>query len=116
MKSVVRILFAIVGCGAIALSALGASAAEPTLGVVKKRGQLVCGVNGELPGFSFFNAVEEWEGLDVEFCRAVAAAVLGDAGKVKFVPLTAERRFDALVAGEVDLLSRNSTVTLQRTA
>lgn len=114
MKSVARILFAIVGCGAVALSALDASAAEPTLEVVKKRGQLVCGVNGELPGFSFFNAVKEWEGLDVEFCRTVAAAVLGDASKVKFVPLTAERRFGALAAGEVDLLSRNSTATLQR--
>jgi general L-amino acid transport system substrate-binding protein len=115
MKTIGWVLLAVAGC-AVALSARQASAAEPTLDVVKTRGRLVCGVNGELPGFSFFNAVKEWEGLDVEFCRAVAAAVLGDATKVTFVPLTADQRFDALAAGKVDLLARNSTVTLQRTA
>ena len=71
-----------------------AAAADPTLDMVKRRGELVCGVNGSLPGFSLLNAVKEWEGLDVDLCRGVAAAVLGKADKVKFVsahPATALR-------------------------
>jgi len=101
--------------GAVLLWGLPA-AAEPTLDVVKKRGQLICGVDGSLPGFSLFNAVKEWEGMDVDLCRAVSAAVLGDAGKVKFVPVSAQDRFGKLAAGEFDVLARNSTVTLQRAA
>jgi general L-amino acid transport system substrate-binding protein len=69
-----------------------------------------------VPGFSLLNAVKEWEGLDVELCRAVAAAVLGDAGKVKFVPLTPQQRFDALRSETIDLLVANATLTLQRVA
>ena len=105
-------------CAALGVLALLAqpAAAESTLDVVKKRGQLVCGANGLLPGFSFLNAVKEWEGLDVDLCRAIAAAALGDATKVKFVPLNAQQRFRALAAGEVDVLVRNTTVTLQRDA
>ncbi|MFX7548972.1 transporter substrate-binding domain-containing protein, partial [Acinetobacter baumannii] len=76
-----------------------AYAASPTLDAVKKRGELVCGVNGMLPGFSAQNAAKQWEGLDVDYCRAIAAATLGDASKVKYVPLTAERRFEVLAAG-----------------
>ena len=108
----------LVGCTALGALALLAqpALAEPTIDLVKKRGQLVCGANGQLPGFSFLNAVKEWEGLDVDLCRAIAAAVLGDATKVKFVPLTAQQRFPALAAGEVDVLVRNTTVTLQRDA
>ncbi|MDP1837453.1 MAG: amino acid ABC transporter substrate-binding protein [Reyranella sp.] len=98
-----------------ALFAMPASA-ESTLDAVKKRGQLICGVNGQAPGFSLFNAVKEWQGLDVDLCRAVAAAVLGDAKKVKYVPVTAQQRFQVLEAGEIDVLARNSTVTLQRDA
>lgn len=98
------------------LASASAGFAQSTLDTVKQRGELVCGVNGDLPGFSLLNAVREWEGLDVEFCRAVAAAVLGDAKKVKFVPLNAQQRFAALESGEIDLLARNTTVTLQRTA
>lgn len=94
----------------------GASAAEPTLVTVKNRGQLVCGINGQLPGFSTQDTQGNWAGLEIEFCRAVAAAVLGDASKVKFVPLTTANRFDALRRGEIDLLARNSTATLTRTA
>lgn len=108
-----RILAALAAVGTFALLPSLASA-QSTLEVVKKRGQLVCGVNGSLPGFSLFNAVREWEGLDVDYCRAVSAAVLGDATKVKFVTLTAQQRFDALAAGEVDMLARNSSVTLER--
>jgi general L-amino acid transport system substrate-binding protein len=88
--------------------------AEPTLETVKKRGELVCGVDGRLPGFSFIDERKEWQGLDVDLCRAIAAAVLGDARKVTFVPLSTERRFRALEAGEVDVLARNTTITLQR--
>lgn len=90
------------------------AAAQSTLETVKKRDKLLCGVNGALPGFSIQNAQQQWEGLDVDFCRAVAAATLGDASKVTFIPTTAQDRFDRLVKGEFDLLARNSTVTLQR--
>ena len=105
-------------CAAVSVLTLCAqvAVAESTLDVVKKRGQLVCGVSGEIPGFSFLNAVREWQGLDVDLCRAIAAAVLGDATKVKFVPVTAKQRFDALKAGDFDVLARNTTVTLQRVA
>ncbi|MCW5732557.1 MAG: amino acid ABC transporter substrate-binding protein [Enhydrobacter sp.] len=100
----------------IALLLAVPAAAQSTLETVKKRGQLICGVDGTLPGFSLFNAVKEWEGLDVDLCRAVAAAVLGDATKVKFVSVSASDRFDRLAAGDFDVLARNSTVTLQRSA
>jgi general L-amino acid transport system substrate-binding protein len=100
---------------AMALVGSGA-AADPTVDGVKRRGELVCGVNGGLPGFSLFNAVKEWEGLDVDLCRAVAAAVLGNAGKVKFVPLTPQQRFDSLRSQAIDLLAANATITLQRVA
>lgn len=96
------------------LAQQAAFAAEPTLDVVRKRGTLVCGVNGELPGFSALNASKVWEGLDVDYCRAVAAATLGDATKVTYVPLTTERWFAALIAGEIDVLARNATYNLER--
>src|SRR5580692_873717 len=106
-------------CGAVcALAVAGApaEAADPTLAAVKKRGQLVCGINGQFPGFSAMNDRKEWAGFEIEFCRAIAAAALGDATKVKFVPLTPKSRFDALRSGEIDVLARNSTATLERTA
>jgi general L-amino acid transport system substrate-binding protein len=81
---------------------------------VVKRGYLQCGVSTGLPGFSNPDEKGNWTGLDVEVCRAVAAATLGDATKVKFVPLTAKERFTALQSGEVDILSRNTTWTLTR--
>lgn len=87
---------------------------EDTLARVKNADVLRCGVNSGLPGFSNPNEKGEWEGLDVEFCQAVAAAVLGDKNKVKYIPLTAKERFTALQSGEVDILSRNTTWTLQR--
>lgn len=89
------------------------ASAQSTLETVKQRGKLVCGVNGQLRGFSWNNG-GVWAGLDVDLCRAVAAATLGDARQVEFVPLTAQQRFRELVAGKVDLLVRNSTVSLQR--
>lgn len=87
---------------------------ENTLEKVKKSGVISCGVGTGLPGFSNPNPNGAWEGIDVEFCQAMAAAVLGDKDKVKYVPLTAKERFTALQSGEIDILSRNTTWTLQR--
>ncbi|AMG32211.2 amino acid ABC transporter substrate-binding protein [Grimontia hollisae] len=87
---------------------------ENTLEKVKKSGVISCGVGTGLPGFSNPNSNGAWEGIDVEFCQAMAAAVLGDKDKVKYVPLTAKERFTALQSGEIDILSRNTTWTLQR--
>jgi general L-amino acid transport system substrate-binding protein len=102
---------------AIAASAAALPAhAGKTLDGVKARGQLICGVNTSGPGFSNADSQGRWTGLDVDFCRAVAAAALGDAGKVKFVPLNSQQRFTSLQSGEIDVLSRNSTWTLTRDA
>ena len=90
--------------------------AGKTLDAVKQRGQLVCGVNTGLAGFGAADSQGKWAGLDVDICRAVAAATLGDANKVRFVPLSAPQRFTALQSGEVDVLSRNTTFTLTRDA
>jgi general L-amino acid transport system substrate-binding protein len=91
-----------------ALLVAGAAAAA-TLDDVKARGALKCGVNTGLAGFSATDASGRWTGFDVALCRAIAAAVLGDSEKVEFVPLSAEIRFTALTAGEIDVLIRNST-------
>ncbi|MEI8595440.1 amino acid ABC transporter substrate-binding protein [Photobacterium sp. Hal280] len=87
---------------------------SPTLQRIAEKGYLECGVSTGLPGFSMPNQKGEWSGLDVEFCQAVAAATLGDKNKVKFIPLNARERFSALQKGEIDILSRNTTWTLQR--
>jgi general L-amino acid transport system substrate-binding protein len=84
------------------------------LEAVKQRGYLKCGVSQGLPGFSTPDAKGQWAGLDVDFCRAVAAAVLGDDGKVRYTALSSKERFTALQSGEIDLLSRNTTWTLSR--
>ncbi len=94
----------------------GSAHAGKVLDAVKARGQVVCGVNTSGPGFSNADSQGKWTGLDVDFCRAVAAAALGDANKVKFVPLNSQQRFSSLQAGEIDVLSRNSTWTLTRDA
>ena len=80
------------------------------------KGFVRCGVSQGLPGFSNADASGNWTGVDVDVCRAVAAAVLGDANKVKFTPLSAKERFTALTSGEIDILSRNTTWTLSRDA
>jgi general L-amino acid transport system substrate-binding protein len=85
-----------------------------TLDVVKERGFLKCGSNTGLAGFGLPNDAGVWEGIDVDVCRAVAAAVFGDASKVEYVPTTSKVRFTVLQSGEVDMLSRNTTWTLQR--
>ncbi len=97
------------------LSSLPALAGK-TLETIRSRGQLVCGVNTGLAGFSMADSNGRWSGLDVDTCRAVAAAALGDGDKVKYVPLNAQQRFTALQSGEVDLLARNTTFTLTRDA
>ncbi|BAS00154.1 amino acid ABC transporter substrate-binding protein [Blastochloris viridis] len=99
---------------ALAALALPTALSAGTLENVRQRGTLVCGVGQNLVGFSQRDEAGRWSGFDVDFCRAVAAAVLGDADKVSFVSLSATERFDALRAGKVDLLSRNSTWTLER--
>lgn len=85
-----------------------------TLKAVQARGKLVCGVNGQLPGFSFIDPQGNWSGFDADFCRVLAAAIFGDATKVEFRPLTTQERFTALQTGEVDVLIRNTTWTLVR--
>jgi len=87
---------------------------QSTLDAVRGKGFVQCGVNTGLAGFSLPDSKGLWRGLDVDLCRAVAAAVLGDANKVRYTPLTAQQRFTALQSGEVDVLSRNTTWTLTR--
>ena len=96
-----------------ALGVTGAASAQ-TLKAVKDRGVLNCGFSTGLPGFSNPDDKGVWSGIDVDLCRAVAAAVFNDAGKVKYVPLNAEDRFKALQSGTIDVLSRNSTWTMSR--
>ena len=90
--------------------------AGKTLDAVKARGNIKCGVSTGLAGFSIADSQGKWNGLDADACKALAAAVLGDASKVTFVPLSAQQRFTALQSGEVDLLIRNTTWTLTRDA
>src|SRR5258707_2524716 len=90
------------------------AATAQTLKTVKDRGMLSCGVSQGLPGFSSPDDKGNWTGLDVDICRAVAAAIFNDATKIKFVPLSAKDRFTALQSGEIDVLSRNTTWTLSR--
>jgi general L-amino acid transport system substrate-binding protein len=98
------------------LSTTTVAHAGKTLDAIKARGQLVCGVNTGLAGFSAADSQGNWTGLDVDVCKAIAASILGDANKVKWVPLTAQQRFTALQSGEIDILSRNTTWTLTRDA
>ncbi len=95
-------------------AAAPAAQAGGRLATVQERGTLICGVHGSLPGFGVPDAAGEWTGFDVDFCRAVAAAVLGDATAVEYRPLSAQERFTAVQTGEVDVLFRNSTWTLTR--
>ncbi|BAF87583.1 MULTISPECIES: amino acid ABC transporter substrate-binding protein [Azorhizobium] len=105
-----RILIAV--AGVLALTAGAAKAG--TLDDVKARGALNCGVSQGLPGFSSPDDKGNWKGLDVDFCRAVAAAIFNDPNKVRFTPLSAKDRFTALQSGAIDLLSRNTTWTMSR--
>lgn len=99
-------------CVVILLSPSRAPAA--TLGDIRAKGFIECGVNHGLPGFSISDENGFWSGMDVDICRGIAAAIFNDANKVKFVPLTAQERFTALQSGEIDVLSRNTTWTMTR--
>jgi general L-amino acid transport system substrate-binding protein len=119
MKKTLKNLFSYVAVFAMlfALSTeVMAAKKSKTLKNTQKKGFVRCGVSQGLPGFSNADASGNWTGVDVDVCRAVAAAVLGDAGKVKFTPLSAKERFTALTSGEIDILSRNTTWTLSRDA
>lgn len=102
----------LVGATVAIMATAGAHA--NTLETVKNRGAVQCGVSDGLPGFSATDSSGRWQGIDADVCRAVAAAVFGDAEKVNFVSLTATERFTALQSGEIDILSRNTTWTLTR--
>ena len=99
---------------AIVCAALSAPALADTLDDVRAKGFVQCGVSQGLPGFSMFNDAGDWSGLDVDLCRAVAAAVFGDASQFKVTPLSAKERFTALKSGEIDVLTRNTTWTMSR--
>lgn len=99
---------------AFALVAGAQTVQASTLDTVKQRGEVLCGTTTGFAGFSAPNAKGEWEGLDVDLCKSIAAAVLGDASKFKAVPLNSQQRFTALQSGEIDVLTRNTTVTQQR--
>src|ERR1700751_1034700 len=90
------------------------AACAQTLTTIKNRGELICGANGTLAGFGLPDPQGNWTGLDVDVCRAIAAAIFDDQTKVKYVPLSAKDRFTALQSGEIDVLSRNTTWTLSR--
>lgn len=84
------------------------------LDLIKERGELICGVSGKIPGFSFLGINGEYKGLDVDICKSFAAGILGDSKKIQYRPLTAAERFTAIKTGEIDILSRNTTFTLSR--
>ena len=99
---------------ALALATMAIPAKADTLDIVKQRGALLCGVSQGVPGFSAPDDEGKWRGFDIDFCRAISAAVFGDADKVSYVPLSAKERFTALQSGTVDVLSRQSTWSLSR--
>ncbi len=102
------------GAVSIALCGLSMAQTPSTLDAVKAKGHVQCGVKTGLAGFSQPDSKGVWKGIDIDLCRAVAAAVFGDANKVRYTPLTAQQRFTALQSGEVDILSRNTTWTVSR--
>ncbi len=113
MRQSSRLRFGILALGAVLLLPYGGAASAQTLKAVKDRGELVCGVSQGLAGFSM-QEDGKWSGFDVDFCRAVAAAVFADPNKVKLLPISPGDRFAALQDGRIDILSRNSTWTISR--
>ncbi len=112
MRNTALLLAGVAAAGALASQGAQAGA---TVDGIKEKGFVQCGVNSVgLPGFAEVDASNNWSGLDIDLCRAVAAALLGDATKVKYSPLNAKERFTALQSGEIDLLSRNTTWTSSR--
>lgn len=116
-SKMISTLAVLIGLGASAAAAQeAANPAADTLAAIRDRGHLICGVGGNVPGFSFPDSQGIMRGLDADICRAVAAAIFGDAEKVRFVSLTSMTRFPALQSGEVDMLARFTTWTLTREA
>ena len=99
---------------AAGLVATAPAMASKTMESIKKKGEVSCGVNTALGGFGIAGSDGKWTGFDVDYCRAIAAAALGDANKVRYVPLSAAQRFTALQSGEIDVLARNTTWTMSR--
>ena len=115
MKTAIRSIALSVGASLLGAGLLaGAASAQATLANIKQKGFLQCGSNTGLAGFGVPDAQGNWSGLDVDYCRALAAAIFGDGTKVRFTPLAAKDRFTALQSGEVDVLIRNTTVTMSR--
>src|SRR3954447_21238524 len=113
-SSIMKRLGVAIAFSVAASLAATAASAQATLNNVKQKGFLACGSNPALPGFGLPDAQGNWTGFDVDYCRAFAAAIFNDPAKVRFIPLSAKDRFTALQSGEVDVLSRNSTVTMSR--
>jgi general L-amino acid transport system substrate-binding protein len=113
-SSMLRSILACLAATFLASAALAQGSGSPTLDAARARGFVTCGVSGTNPGFAFPDSRSEMRGSEADFCRAVAAAALGDAGKVRFVVLTSTNRFTALQSGEVDLLVRTATWSLGR--
>ena len=107
------IMLVLTGCG-VDKSKITIEKEIGLLDTVKERGYLICGVNAGLPGFASEDDEGNWRGLDVDFCRAVSAAVFGDADKVEYLGLNAAQRFPTLASGSIDILSRNTTWTISR--
>ena len=112
--SLFAVLFVLAACSDESTSSGSSEASSNTLEVIKDRGTLNCGVNDNLTGFGVVTPDGAFEGFDIDFCKAIAAAILGDASKVEYTPLTASARFEALGSGEVDVLIRNTTWTASR--
>ncbi|MBN9308907.1 amino acid ABC transporter substrate-binding protein [Devosia sp.] len=113
----IRLLISVVlaaGLGFPTSAAFAQTAASPTLDAVKAKGYVQCGVTGGVPGFSAPDADNKWTGLEVDYCRALAAAIFNNADAVRYTPLTSQERFTALSAGEIDVLSRTTTWTMSR--
>lgn len=111
-----RVLKSLLGTALAILATASGQLYADTLADIKARGYLKCGVSQGLPGFSTADKAGNYFGIDADYCRALAAGILGDQSKVKYTPLSAKERFTALQSGEIDILSRNTTWTLQRDA
>jgi general L-amino acid transport system substrate-binding protein len=116
-----RYMTRVAACCAVVAGMIGFAAESwaqevksPTMDAIKKRGELICGVDTGIPGFAFQDSAGKWAGLDVAYCRALATAVLGSADKVKYIGTTSKVRFSVLQSGEIDVLIRDSTLTLTR--
>ena len=107
-------LAVVAALGLSASAAMAQTVASATLDAVKAKGFVQCGVTGGVPGFSAPDANNVWTGLEVDYCRALAAAIFNDPDAVRYTPLTSQERFTALSAGEIDVLSRTTTWTMSR--